>query len=66
MHSIALQFHSLSLLIKAILHRTFLPEVGRLSTQILSTLKAHIEAEEAFNIGASAIKSVVTKCVTVA
>jgi hypothetical protein len=55
MRSTVLQFHSLSLLIKAILHKTFLLEVGRLSTQILSTLRAHIEVEEAFNIGASAI-----------
>ena len=55
MRSIVLQFHSLSLLIKAILHRIFLPEVGRLSTQIPFTLKAHIVAEGAFNIGESAI-----------
>jgi hypothetical protein len=55
MRSIALQSHSLSLLIKATLHRTFLTEVGRLSTQILSTLKAHIVVEGVFSIGASAI-----------
>lgn len=55
MRSIVLQFHSLSLLIKAILHRTFLTEVGRLSIQILSTLRAHIAVEVVFNIGASAI-----------
>jgi hypothetical protein len=53
--SIVLQFHSLSLLIKAILSRTFHRGAGRRSTQIHSILKAHIEAGEGFNIGASEI-----------
>jgi hypothetical protein len=56
MRRIVLQFHSLSLLIKVILHKTFLPEVDHLSTQILSTLKAHIVVEVVFNIGASVIQ----------
>jgi hypothetical protein len=65
MRSIVLQFHSLSLLIKATLHRTFLQEVGRLSTQIPFTLMAHTAVEGFFNIGASAILWVVTKCAIV-
>ncbi len=55
MFSIVLQFHSLSLLIKAILHKIFLLEVDHLSIQTLSTLKALIAVEEVFNIGASVI-----------
>ena len=54
-HSIVLQFHSLSLLTKAIPNKTFLKEAGRHLIQIHSILMAQIEAEEGFNIVADAI-----------
>jgi hypothetical protein len=54
-HSIALQFHSLSLLIKATPNKTFLREVGHRLIQIHSILMARIEAGEVFSIVADVI-----------